>query len=128
MKQFCCVIILLVLSGCTFVSRNLYEAEGDTFVFDMSKDEVTAKMGDPSEIKTLTIDGEACEVWRYPIERKFARHFNALDASYYEIVFVEGKVSRWERVKKYTHPDYDFVPLAPEGNVKTYDFFKAKEK
>ena len=126
-KKFCFVVVLTVLSGCAFVSQNLFEAKGDKLALHMSKDEVVEHMGKPREIKTLTIYGEEYEAWRYPIERKFAKRYNALDTSYYEVLFFEGKVLRWEKVKKYAQPEYDFMPMTPEGNVKTYEFFRGKE-
>lgn len=126
-KKFYLVVALLVFSGCVFVAQEFNEKEAEKLAFHMSEKDVTKHMGTPSKVEILTIEGKKYEAWRYPIERKFAKRFNALDTSYYEVLFSEGKVVRWKRVKRYSQPEYDLKPLVPEGKVKTYEFFKGKE-
>lgn len=127
MKKFCFVVVVLVFAGCAFVAQNFNEKEVERLVLHMNKGQVVAHMGNPSKVELITIEGQEYEAWRYPIERFFAKRYNALDTSYYEVLFLEGKVVRWKKVKRVAQPEYDLKPLIPEGNIRTFTLFEGKQ-
>jgi hypothetical protein len=119
-------LLMIGFFGCTYVSQNVYDQNLNGITLQMSKDEVMEKIGKPPEVKTEVIQGKEYEVWRYPVKDLMSGKFNPPYLSYLEVRFLEGKVTQWKNAKIYAQPDYKLQQPVPEGEVKTFEFFKDK--
>ena len=127
MKKALILLLVLGLSGCIYVRQNYNTSLLEGIATRMSMDEVRGKIGSPVETQTVEINDKKYEAWRYPIEEKFVGRYNAVPRSYYEILFLDGKVSRWDKVKVVSQPEYDYDEPDPEGKVvNTLEIFKSK--
>jgi hypothetical protein len=91
----------------------------------MDKSEVINELGKPQETKAIVIEYETYELWRYPIERKWANKFEAVGDYYYDILFLKDKVYRWDLIKAYAHPTYDYQePDSSKADVTSITIIK----
>lgn len=100
--------LMFLLCGCVFVSQSINEQQLDVIKTGMSKAEVINELGKPVETKKVLIAKEEYEAWIYPIERKWAKRFEAMGDYYYEVLFLQDKVYRWDLIKAYAQPTYDY--------------------
>jgi len=100
--------LILFLGGCIFVSQSVNEQKLKGIKVGMEKNAVINELGKPMETKTLMMENKNYELWRYAIERKWADKFEALGDYYYDILFLNDKVDRWDLIKAYAHPAYDY--------------------
>ena len=126
-KAFFLFVFLLIFAGCALVSQNFNEEAVNNIDLGMSKKEITRLIGNPTKTETVVIDDRNYELWRYPVKRVFAKRYNALDTTWLDILFLDGKVSQWKRVKLYAQPEFELKPMTPAGKTRTYKFFAGKE-
>ena len=127
MKKILILFLVLSLSGCIYVRQNYNTPLLEEITTRMSMDEVRDKIGSPAETQTVEINDKEYEAWRYPIEEKFVGRYNAVPRSYYEILFLDGEVSRWDKVKVVSQPTYDYDEPDPAGKVlNTLEIFKTR--
>ena len=115
MKKIAFFLLLVFLYGCIHVVQDLNDQKLTGVSLEMSKQDVIRNIGEPTEKKTVLMKGQEYEVWKYPIERLWLKRFNKLDKSYYQIFFLDGKVSHWDRIKVYAQPTYDYSEPDPSG-------------
>ena len=127
MKKIAILFLSLCLSGCVVAFQNLYDPGFEKVRIGMSKEETIETIGRPLSQKVVTIKGKDYEAWEYPVQEPAKRRFSQVGTSYYQILFLDGKVERWEKIKVYAQPSYGFEePSAPEGNVTAFKFYKNK--
>lgn len=107
-KTIISLVLVLFLGGCIFVTQSINEQKLKGIKVGMDKNAVINELGKPIETKTIVMEGESYELWRYPVERKWANRFEALGDYYYDILFLKDKVYRWDLIKAYAHPAYDY--------------------
>ena len=123
------VLLMFVLSsmlfGCIVVSQNMREQQLSGIRRGMSKDEVISELGNPSQTKKMIMGRQEYEVWKYPLERKWAKRFNAMGDYYYQILFLDEKVQRWDFIKAFAQPAYDYQePDSTDKASATIQFLK----
>lgn len=127
MVKMAILFLLLCLSGCIVAFQNLNDPGFEKVMMGMSKEETIETIGRSLSQKVATINGKDYEVWEYPVQEPTKRRFNPIGTSYYQILFLDGKVERWEKIKVYAQPTYGFEePSAPEGDITTFEFYKNK--
>ena len=127
MKKIVILFLSLCLSGCIFAFQSLNDPGFEKIMKGMSKEEAIQTIGEPLSQKVVTISGKDYEVWEYPVQEPTKRRFNPIGISYYQILFLDGKVEGWEKIKVYAQPTYGFEePSAPEGKITTFEFYKNK--
>lgn len=127
MKKIAILFLSLCISGCIFAFQDLNEPGFEKVRVGMSKEETIETTGKPLSQKVVTINGEDYEVWKYPVQEPTKRRFNPIGNSYYQILFLDGKVKQCEKIKVYAQPTYGFEePSAPEGKITTFEFYKNK--
>jgi len=128
MRKILIFIIFILFSGCAFVAHDFNEKDVARLSLNMSKKEVIDLIGHPLKVETIEVQGKKYESWRYPIKRVFAKQYNALDTTHFEILFLDGVVNQWRRAKVYAQPEFYVKPLDPDSEIKTYEFFKNKQE
>jgi len=119
MKRLLLILACLSLASCVLVSQNMNESGLQGIAVGMSKQEVQNNLGKPSQVKTVTIGIKEYESWFYPLERKWAKRFNSVPYTYYEVLFSDDKVARWDRIKKVSQPEYEYREPHPAGRMVT---------
>ncbi|MFH1655742.1 MAG: hypothetical protein ABH954_03940 [Candidatus Omnitrophota bacterium] len=119
MKKFLLILVCLGLTSCVFVSQNMNESGLQGIAVGMSKQEVQNSLGEPSQVKTVIIGIKEYESWLYPLERKWAKRFKSVPYTYYEVLFSDDKVARWDRIKLVSQPQYEYREPDPSGKVVT---------
>lgn len=121
MKYIIVFFLLMVLSGCGFVFQNFDQGEHKRLTYGMSKEEVTAKIGEPQKISMMVIDNKEYEVWEYPNNnRAKIEKMNALGIIYSKVFFLDGKLVQRDKNRVYAQPSYEFLEsINPGGGVKT---------
>ena len=126
-KMMGAIVLLCVLSGCIVVAQNVNTHGLEGLEYGMSKDAVTRALGQPAEVRQAAIDQKQYDVWVYPEQRRWAKRYNPMGSYYYEILFLDGSVVRWNRLQVYSQPDYQYKePSAPENGVLSIEIFKKK--
>ncbi|MBU2541778.1 MAG: DUF2845 domain-containing protein [Candidatus Omnitrophica bacterium] len=121
------LVLLLGLYGCAvgFQSINDGELEIRGIKREMSKEEVIKLIGEPKARSTISIDKEEYEVWNYPIQRLWAGKFKPMGSYYYRVLFLNGKVSRWNKVKIFAQSSYELEePSSSDTQVRTIKIFE----
>ena len=127
-SKFAIFVLLIMLCGCVFALRDFNEDNLGNICVGMDKEEALEILGSPDDIEDRVVNDENYEVWKYSVERYFAKKYNPLDKLYYEVFLLDDKISKWNKIKIYSQPEHDLEdPVAPEG-IKTYEFFKRNKK
>lgn len=115
--KFLVIVFLIVsFSGCVVAFRNVNEATLNGISPGMNTEEVIQSVGEPVEKRKISILSKEYELWLYPIERFFAKKYNPLGYSFYEVVFLDGKVREWHKTQMYSQPKYELeLRETPEG-------------
>lgn len=110
------VFLIISLSGCIVAFKNVNEDTLGGVSVGMSKEEVATAVGEPLEKREQVVLGKEYEIWIYPVERFFARKYNALGYVYYEILFLDDSVKEWNKTQMYSQPKYELKQYeTPEG-------------
>ena len=124
-------ILFLVVSGCSFVSQNLNktDVQVEELKYGMTTQEVAAAMGQPQVIKSIAIDGQKHELWEYPIERYWVKKTRPLGRFSYQLLFLDSKLVRWDKIKALSCPSFEYEEPSPgDADVTTIQIFKEKEE
>ncbi|MBL7130705.1 MAG: hypothetical protein ISS45_04810 [Candidatus Omnitrophica bacterium] len=123
--NFLLIFFLLIgFLGCVVAFQSINEETLSGISVGMNKEEVINIAGEPAQKKNRLIDGKEYKVWSYPIKELFAGKYNPLGYSYYEVLFLDGKVKQWYKTKVYSQPKYELQqPQAPEG-ARTFKIFE----
>ena len=117
MKKIAILFLSLFISGCIVAFQSINDPGFEKIVRGMSQEEVIGLVGEPSSRGVFTIDGKDYEAWKYPVQAA-AKKFNTLGVSHRRILFSDGKVTQWEKIKVYAQPSYEFKkPDASEGKA-----------
>lgn len=109
-------LLIISLSGCIVAFKNVNEENLGEVSIGMNKEEVVTVVGEPLEKREQVVLDRDYDIWIYPVERFFARKYNALGYVYYEILFLNDKVKEWNRTQMYSQPKYELKQYeTPEG-------------
>lgn len=121
MKRTAVVVLCGALAGCSFVFQELKAPGFNEKLVGLDKAQVIETLGSPQEKKSVIIDGDSYEVWNYEV-RKTGK-VNKVGYTYYQVVFEGDTVKRWEKVRVYAQPSFEYnEPQPPAGHVATMHF------
>lgn len=114
---FCCAGLL----GCSFVFQELNAPGFNEKLVGMGKNEVVRTLGNPEALHTVLLEDNEFEVWTY--KRKKSGGVNKVGYTYYQVIFLGDNVKRWEKIRVYAHPAFEYEePRPPSGHVPTVHF------
>ena len=113
MKRIIIFVLLAGLSGCTFALTNLNDPGLGIDIIGMSKEKVIETMGKPLSQEMVIREEKTYEAWKYAVKQPVKSKFSPIGYSFYLVLFSEGKVDSWEKIKTYAQPSYEFeIPSA----------------
>ena len=121
------VIILSALCGCIFAIQSVddYDLEQRGIRKGMKKAEVIRALGQPDSFDKISFENQKYEAWRYSIERLWAGKYRPLGSYYYQLLFMNDKLERWNKIKIYSQPSYKFEePSSKDTKVRTIEILK----
>ncbi|MFH1202467.1 MAG: hypothetical protein V1674_06220 [Candidatus Omnitrophota bacterium] len=128
MKKLIILVLFIGLTGCAIGFQSIDDRRLEGIMPGMSKEEVVKIIGAPVAEKIVTMEGKQYEAWKYPVKESAAGRFKPIASSYYRVLFLDGKVAQWDRIKTYAQPSYEFQkPDAPKEGVTTIGIFKTED-